>query len=143
MTLRSSDGILYTEVIDMTNVTKLLKAFESAEGVDKYLLGKAIVDAITETIEPMKDDIMKNNSDGVYENDLAARKLVIKMETKTSYDTSAVVANLTEGELRKGFKVSDAVLKAVKRSDLIDKYKSTTQVRGMRVLQLKDKAEEK
>ena len=117
----------------------LVNALEKAtEPTQAYLLLKAIIDNATEKLEPLGEDIKSNFENGEWEDKELGKKLILLDSQKSSLDTAAILKNLSEDEIRHVFKPSEKNLTDLNRKDLLEKYKSITLVKQLRVTALKD-----
>mgnify|MGYP003300546847 CR=1 FL=1 len=116
-------------------MTELFEKFAGAkDDVAKYLFGKALQEMIDASLEAIKPNI-ENLDCGKYTCDGADRQINVLMKQNSTISADAV-AELSEAELRKSYKLTESALKNLGRKDLIAKYKSTSEVKSFRVEKL-------
>lgn len=116
-------------------MTELFEKFAGAkDDVAKYLFGKALQEMIDESLESIKPNI-ENLDCGKYTCDGADRQINVLMKQNSTISADAI-AELSDAEIRKSYKLTETALKNLGRKDLIAKYKSTTEVKSFRVEKL-------
>jgi ribosomal protein S26 len=117
------------------NMNELFEKFTGAtDDVAIYLFGKALEEMIDEKLETLKPKIEALDC-GKYTVDGADRQINVIMKQNSTISADAV-AELSEAELRKSYKLTETALKNLGRKDLIEKYKSTSEVKSFRVEKL-------
>ena len=96
---------------------------------------EALQDAIDSKLEAIKPKINALDC-GKYTVDGADRQINVLMKENSVISADAI-AELSEAELRKSYKLTESGLKDLGRKDLINKYKTTSEVKSFRVEKLK------
>ena len=107
----------------------------STDNVAIYLFGKALQDMIEEKLTEIKPKIEALDC-GKYTVDGSDRQINVLMK-ETSTISADAVAELSEAELRKSYKLTETALKNLGRKDLISKYKTSSEVKSFRIEKLK------
>ena len=106
----------------------------SKDDVAIYLFGKALSEAIEDKLKEIKPKIEALDC-GKYTVTGADRQINVLMKSNSTISADAV-AELTEAELRKSYKLTETALKDLGRKDLIEKYKTISEVKSFRVEKL-------
>ncbi len=106
----------------------------SDDSVAKYLFGKALQEAIENQLNDLKPKIEALDC-GKYTVDGADHQINVLMKQESTLSSDAI-AELSEAELRKSYKLTETGLKSLGRKDLIEKYKSVSEVKSFRVEKL-------
>ena len=115
---------------------ELFEKFAGAtDDVAIYLFGKAFQDAIDDILKTLMPKIEALDC-GKYTVDGADRRINVLMKENSVISADAI-AELSEAELRKSYKLTETALKDLGRKDLINKYKTTSEVKSFRVEKLK------
>ena len=117
-------------------MNELFEKFANSNGdaVATYLFGKALTEMIEKKLETVKPEIDKLDC-GKFTCNGADRQINVFMKQSSTISADAV-AELSEAELRKSYKLTETALKDLGRKDLIEKYKSTSEVKSFRVEKL-------
>ena len=97
--------------------------------------GSALQEAIDDKLDALKPKIEALDC-GKYTVDGADHQINVLMKQNSTISADAV-AELSEAELRKSYKLTETALKNLGRKDLIEKYKTTSEVKSFRVEKLK------
>lgn len=106
----------------------------SEDAVSKYIFGKELMEAIEAELNDVKPSIEALDC-GKYTCDGAAHQINVLMKQNSTISNDAV-AELSEAELRKSYKLTETALKNLGRKDLIEKYKTTSEAKSFRVEKL-------
>lgn len=122
--------------VKLMEMKELFEKFaEATDDVAIYLFGKALQEAIDTKLDALKPKIEALDC-GKYTVSGADHQINVLMKQNSTISADAV-AELSEAELRKSYKLTETALKNLGRNDLIEKYKSTSEVKSFRVEKLK------
>ncbi len=114
-------------------ITETYVNFHNAENdLVKFLFGKQLIEEIENELESISKALLETREVGKYEVDGCSKLLNILMKKNSTID-SKVIDELTDEEIRKTYKVTETALKSLGKKDLIEKYKTITEVKSFKV----------
>lgn len=118
-------------------ITETYSNFRNAENdLEKFLFGKQLIEEIENELESISKTLLETKEVGKYEVDGCSKLLNVLMKKNSTID-SKVIDELTDEEIRKVFKPTETNLKTLGKKDLINKYKTITEVKSFKVESLK------
>ena len=118
-------------------ITETYSNFHDAENdLAKFLFGKQLIEEIENELESISKTLLETKEVGKYEVDGCSKSLNVLMKKNSTID-SKVIDELTDEEIRKVFKPTETNLKKLGKKDLINKYKTITEVKSFKVEGLK------
>ena len=102
----------------------------------KFLFGKQLIEEIENELDSLSKKLLETKEVGKYEVDGCSKLLNVLMVKKSSLD-SKVVNELSDEEIRRVFKPTETNLKTLYRKDLIEKYKTITETKSIKVESIK------
>lgn len=106
------------------------------DDVSVVLYGKKLIDELEELIEKSSKNILENKEIGSYRVEDCNKILNVLMKKSASIDVK-VIDELSDAEIRKTYKVSEKALKDLGKKDLIEKYKTITETKSIKVENIK------
>lgn len=114
-------------------ITETYSNFHNAENdLAKFLFGKQLIEEIENELESISKKLLETKEVGKYEIDGCSKLLNILMKKNSTIDPK-VIDELTDEEIRSTYKVTETALKSLGKKDLINRYKTITEVKSFKV----------
>lgn len=114
-------------------ITETYSNFLNAENdLAKFLFGKQLIEEIENELESISKKLLETKEVGKYEIDGCSKLLNILMKKNSTIDPK-VIDELTDEEIRSTYKVTETALKSLGKKDLINRYKTITEVKSFKV----------
>jgi hypothetical protein len=117
--------------------TTTFEKFKSAkDNLSVVLYGKQLIEEIEKMIKESSVKLVEEKELGIYNVEDCNKNANIFIKKESTINPK-IIDELSDEEIRKTYKVTETALKTLGKKDLIDKYKTITEVKSLKIESIK------